>query len=448
MKKFINTLKDIYKIEELRSKIALTLLLIFVYRIGSFIVIPGINPNGLADLSASGKGGILGLLDAFVGGSFTRASVFALGIMPYISASIAVQLATLVIPYFQRLQKEGESGRKKIAQLTRYLTIAVTAFQAIGYITFLRSIAGGAITTNPFLFSASTLFTLVGGTIFCLWMAERITDKGIGNGTSILIMTGIMARLPFAFFSELQQKVAGGGGGLITFLVEIIILSAIIIGVIMLVQGVRRIPVQYAKRVIGNKQYNGARQFLPLRVNSAGVMPIIFAQAIMFIPSFVAQFFPESDFMQSMMAGGRFDHTLWYNASFFAMVVIFTYFYTAIIINPTQMADDMKRNNGFIPGVQPGQPTATFIDEVLSRITLPGAIALAFVAVMPSLASLMGVTSQFAAFFGGTSLLIVVAVMLDTLQQIDSHLLMRQYDGLMKGGTRIKGRYANTTSAM
>lgn len=447
MKKFINTLKDIYKIEELRSKIALTLLLVFVYRIGSFIVLPGIDPNGLGELSATGSGGVLGLLDAFVGGSFTRASVFALGIMPYISASIAMQLATLLIPYFQRLQKEGESGRKTITQLTRYLTIAVTAFQAIGYVTFLRSIAGGALKASPFLFSISTVFALAAGTIFCLWMAERITDKGIGNGTSVLIMTGIMARLPFAFFSELQQKMAGGGGGLIIFLVELIILAAIVIGVILLVQGVRRIPVQYAKRVVGSKQYSGARQFLPLRVNASGVMPIIFAQAIMFIPSAVAQFFPESELMQSLV-GGQFDQSLFYNVCFFIMVVVFTYLYTAIIINPTQMADDMKRNNGFIPGVKPGQPTADFIDTVLSRITLPGAVGLAFIAILPSFASLMGVTSQFAAFFGGTSLLIAVAVMLDTLQQIDSYLLMRQYDGLMKGGTRIKGRYAGSTPTM
>ncbi|HNL06746.1 MAG: preprotein translocase subunit SecY [Chitinophagales bacterium] len=444
MKNFIETIKNIFSIEELRDKLVLTLMLVFVYRIGSFIVLPGVDPQGLSALATSGSGGILGLLDVFVGGSFTRASVFALGIMPYISASIAIQLVTLVIPYFQRLQKEGESGRKKLNQLTRYLTIGVAVFQGIAYVTFLRNIATNAIpaSINPFLFTLTTMFTLTAGTIFCLWLAERITDKGIGNGTSMLIMAGIMARLPFAFFAEFQQKMASGGGGLIAFAVELVILALIVLGTILLVQGVRRIPVQYAKRIVGNKQYGGQRQFIPLRVNAAGVMPIIFAQALMFIPSFVAQLAPNSPLMQSMMAGGRYDHTIWYNVIFFALVVLFTYFYTAIIVNPTQMAEDMKRNNGFIPGVKPGQPTADYIDEVTSRITLPGAVGLALVAILPAFASRAGVTDQFASFFGGTSLLIAIAVMLDTLQQIESHLLMRQYDGLMKGGSRIKGRYS------
>lgn len=446
MTSFINTIRNIFKIEDLRERIFLTLFLIFVYRLGSFIVLPGVDPNGLGDLAASGSGGILGLLDMFVGGSFVRASIFALGIMPYISASIAMQLLTLAVPLFQKMQKEGESGRRKINQITRYLTIAVTGVQAVGYVTFLNSIAGSAIVINGFLFTVSTLFTLTGGTVFCMWLGEKITDKGIGNGISLLIMIGIIAQLPFALVAELNTKLVGAGGGLVFFVVEIAMLVAIVIATIMLVQGTRRIPVQYAKRIVGNRQYGGVRQYIPLRVNAAGVMPIIFAQALMFIPSFIGQFFPDSAFMQSMQSGA-FYTSFWYNAMFFIMVVLFTYFYTALIVNPTQMADDMKRNNGFIPGVKPGRKTADFIDNVLSRITLPGSVFLGLVAIMPAFAILAGVNTQFAQFYGGTSLLILVAVMLDTLSQIESHLLMRHYDGLMKGNARIKGRKAGAVGA-
>lgn len=440
MKNLIATIRNILKIEDLRQRLFLTLALVFIYRIGSYVVLPGVDPNGLSDLANTGNSGLLGLVNIFVGGSFGRASIFALGIMPYISASIAMQLLTLAIPYFQKLQKEGESGRRKINQTTRILTIAVTAFQAIGYVTFLHSIAASAIVISSFLFTISTVVVLTAGTVFCMWLGEKITDKGIGNGISLLITVGIIARLPFALVAELEAKLAGGaGGGLVFFVIEMAILVAIVFGTIMLVQGTRRIPVQYAKRIVGNRQYGGVRQFIPLKINAAGVMPIIFAQALMFIPSFVATFFPDSAFMQSMQ-GGNFHLSFWYNFVFFFMIILFTYFYTALVINPSQMADDMKRNNGFIPGVKPGRKTAEFIDDILSKITLPGSIFLAFIAILPSFATIAGVNSQFANFFGGTSLLILVAVMLDTLQQVESHLLMRHYDGLLKGNARIKGR--------
>ena len=441
MKKFIETLKNIYKIEDLRNKIVFTLGLLLIYRIGSFVVLPGVDPDGLGSLAASGQTGFLGLLNMFVGGSFTRASVFALGIMPYISASIAMQLLTLAVPYFQKMQKEGESGRRKITQITRYLTIAVTAVQALGYVTFLQSIAGPAIVIGSFLFTISTVVVLTGGTVFCMWLGEKITDKGIGNGISLLITVGIIARLPFALVAEFSSALAGSSGGPVFFLIEIALWIAIILVTILLVQGTRRIPVQYAKRIVGNRQYGGVRQYIPLKVNASGVMPIIFAQALMFIPSFVAAYFPDSSFMQNIQSGNLYT-SFWYNFFFFLMVVIFTYFYTALIINPTQIADDMKRNNGFIPGVKPGRKTAEFIDGVLSKITLPGSMFLGLVAIMPAFAILGGVNQQFADFFGGTSLLILVAVMLDTLQQIESHLLMRHYDGLVKGSSRIKGRNA------
>ncbi len=441
MKKFITTLQNIWKIDDLRQKILITLGLILIYRIGSFIVIPGVDPYKLSALASSANRGILGILDMFVGGSFTRASIFALGIMPYISASIAMQLLTLAVPYFQKLQKEGESGRKKITQMTRYLTIAVTALQSIGYITYLRSIAGEAIVVeSAFLFSLSTVIVLTGGTVFCMWLGEKMTDKGIGNGISILITVGIIATLPFAFVAELTSKWNDvTSGGPVMFLLEMVFLVVIVFLCILLVQGVRRIPVQYAKRIVGNRQYGGTRNYIPLKVNASGVMPIIFAQALMFIPSFVAQLFPDSALMQSMQSGA-FYTSWWYNGALFLLVVLFTYFYTALIINPTQMADDMKRNGGFIPGVKPGRKTAEFIDNVLSRITLPGSIFLGLVAILPAFAMLAGVNTQFATFYGGTSLLILVAVMLDTLSQIDTHLQMRHYDGLMKGGARIKGR--------
>jgi len=447
MNKIIETLKNIWKIEDLRSKIIYSLGLILIYRIGSFVVLPGIDPNALGDLQAtSAGGGLMSLLNMFVGGSFTRASIFALGIMPYISASIAVQLLTLAVPYFQKMQKEGESGRRKITQMTRYLTILVTLVQSIGYITFLYTIASGAIVIPQFLFALSTVIVLTSGTVFCMWLGEKITDRGLGNGISILIMIGIIANLPFGFFAELQQKIGDGGGGMILFLVEIAIWIAIIFATVLLVKGVRRIPVQYARRIVGNKQYGGARQFIPLRVNASGVMPIIFAQALMFIPSLIGQFSPESALGRSL-ASGDYYYSFWYNAIFFILVVLFTYFYTALIINPTQMAEDMKRNNGFVPGVKPGRQTADFIDNILSKITLPGAICLGLIAIFPVFANMAGVNPRFADFFGGTSLLILVAVVLDTLQQIESHLLMRHYDGLMKGDTRIKGSASGAVGA-
>ena len=444
--KLIETIKNIWKIDELRSKILYTLALILIYRIGSYVVLPGIDPTNLGGLQATGQTGLLNILNMFVGGSFARASVFALGIMPYISASIAMQLLTLAVPYFQKMQKEGESGRRKITQLTRYLTIAVTIVQGIGYVTFLRSIAGEAIILNAPLFYLSTMVVLTAGTIFCMWLGEKITDRGIGNGISLIIMIGIIANLPFGFAAELQSKIAGGGGGLVFFLIELAILAAIIFVTVLLVQGVRRIPVQYARRVVGDQQYGGVRQFIPLRVNASGVMPIIFAQALMFIPSLIGQFMPDSALGQSL-ASGNYYYSLWYNGLFFLLVVLFTYFYTALIINPTQMADDMKRNNGFIPGVKPGKQTSDFIDNVLSKITLPGAVFLGLIAILPVFANMAGVNPRFADFFGGTSLLILVAVVLDTLQQIESYLLMRHYDGLMKGGTRIKGKATGAVGA-
>lgn len=443
MKNIITTIQNIFKIDELRQKIIYTLLIILVYRIGCYIVVPGVDPNRLGDLAASGSSGILGLLNMFVGGSFVRASIFALGIMPYISASIAMQLLTLAVPYFQRLSKDGESGRKRINEITRYLTVGITAVQAIGYITYLRATAGSAIIIeNPFFFALSTMLVLTAGTVFCMWLGEKITDKGLGNGTSIIIMVGIIARLPFALVAELNARMEGVGG-LVAFIIETGLLIAVIAATVMLVQAVRRIPVQYAKRIVGNKQYEGARQFIPLKVNTAGVMPIIFAQALMFIPSFVAQFFPESAAMQALQSGD-FYRSFWYNFIMVVLIIVFTYFYTALIFNPTQMADDMKRNSGFIPGVKPGRDTANFIDAVLTRITLPGAVFLGIIAILPSIAMVLGVNTQFAQFFGGTSLIIIVGVMLDTLQQIEGHLLMNHYDGLTEGGTRIKGRTAQS----
>ena len=416
MKRFIETLKNIYKIEELRKRILYTLGIIVIYRIGSFIVLPGVDPSQLGALQQQTSDGLLGLLNMFSGGAFSNASIFALGIMPYISASIIVQLFGMAIPYFQKLQKEGESGRRKMNQITRWLTIAVTALQAPAYLTnVVNQLPATAFIpfngTHPgAFFWVSSCIILTAGTLFVMWLGEKITDKGIGNGISLIIMIGIIARLPFALFGEFVSRLEQQGGGLVMFLVELVVLIAVILLCILLVQGTRRIPVQYAKRIVGNKQYGGVRQYLPLKVNAAGVMPIIFAQAIMFI-----------------------------NLIFAILIILFTYFYTAITINPTQMAEDMKRNNGFIPGIKPGKKTMEFIDEVISRITLPGSIFLAIVAILPAIVSLFGVSAQFAQFYGGTSLLIMVGVILDTLQQIESHLLMRHYDGLTKSG-RIKGR--------
>jgi preprotein translocase subunit SecY len=435
MKRFISTLTNIFKIEDLRVRILNTLLLLLIYRVGSFIVLPGVDPSLVESKQA--QDGILGLLNMFAGGSFARSSVFALGVMPYISASIVVQLFGIVIPYFQRLQKEGESGRKKVNQITRYLTIIITAGQAIGYIK--TQVPQEAITISQSLFTISSIFVLTTGTMFVMWLGERITDKGLGNGISLIIMVGIIAQLPGALYFEGASRLSVNGGGLIPFIIELAALVFVVIFTILLVQGTRKIPVQYAKRIVGNKQYGGVRQYIPLKVNSAGVMPIIFAQAIMFIPGTLASFMPESGFAQVVGTNLGNPNSLSYNLLFAFMIIAFTYFYTAITVNPNQMADDMKRNGGFVPGIKPGKKTSEFIDAVISRITLPGSVFLAIVAILPSIAVIMGINTQFANFYGGTSLLIMVGVVLDTLQQIESHLLMRQYDGLMKTG-RIKGR--------
>ena len=443
MKRFISTLTNIFKIEDLRVRILNTLLLLLIYRVGSFIVLPGVDPALIN--SQKSQDGILGLLNMFAGGSFSRASVFALGVMPYISASIVVQLFGIVIPYFQRLQKEGESGRKKVNQITRYLNIIITAGQAIGYIK--TQVPQEAIMISQGLFTISSIFVLTTGTMFVMWLGERITDKGLGNGTSLIIMVGIIAQLPLAFVAEAGSRLSVNGGGLIPFIIELGALAFVVIFTILLVQGTRKIPVQYAKRIVGNKQYGGVRQYIPLKVNSAGVMPIIFAQAIMFIPGTLASFMPESGFAQTVGSNLGNPNSVSYNMLFAFMIIAFTYFYTAITVNPNQMADDMKRNGGFIPGIKPGKKTSDFIDSVISRITLPGSVFLAIVAILPSIAVIMGINTQFAHFYGGTSLLIMVGVVLDTLQQIESHLLMRHYDGLMKTG-RIKGRTPAGAAAM
>ncbi|NVN96283.1 MAG: preprotein translocase subunit SecY [Bacteroidetes bacterium] len=453
MKRFIQTIKNIYKIEELRKRILYTIGIVLIYRFGSYVVLPGVDPNQLGALKSQTSGGILGLLNMFSGGAFSHASVFALGIMPYISASIVIQLLGMAIPYFQKLQKEGESGRKKINQLTRYLTVVITGFQAPGYIANLVHQLGNMPTAiTPFngtpptmFFYISSVVILIAGTLFVMWMGEKITDKGIGNGISMLIMVGIIARLPFALFGEFISRMEEQGGGLVIFLVELVVLVLVILITILLVQGTRKIPVQYAKRIVGNKQYGGVRQYIPLKVNAAGVMPIIFAQAIMFIPITLAGF-AASESLSGFVAVFSNFNGFWYNFVFGLMIVAFTYFYTAVTINPNQMAEDMKKNGGFIPGIKPGKKTAEFLDEVMSRITLPGSLFLAFVAIMPAIVRLFGVNSQFAQFYGGTSLLILVGVVLDTLQQIESHLLMRHYDGLTKSG-RIKGRTATGMSA-
>jgi preprotein translocase subunit SecY len=438
MKKLIETLKNIYKIEELRSRILLTLGLVLIYRLGSVVVLPGIDPGKLAELKSQSSEGLLGLINMFSGGAFSNASVFALGIMPYISASIVIQLLGIAVPYFQKLQHEGESGRKKMNQITRYLTVLVTLAQAPAYLTNLRTqLPADAFVSSSGFFWFSSLIILVAGTMFVMWLGERITDKGIGNGISLLIMVGIVSRIPSSLVLEFGTRMEGAGG-LIMFLVEIVILLAIIMIVILLVQGTRRIPVQYAKRIVGNKQYGGVRQYLPLKINAAGVMPIIFAQALMFIPITVGGFANSDRSSWLLSAFGNYTG-FWYNFVFALLIIVFTYFYTAITMNPNQISEELKRNGGFIPGVKPGKKTAEYIDGVMSRITLPGSFFLAFVAILPAIAIIVGVNNTFAHFYGGTSLLILVGVVLDTLQQIESHLLNRHYDGLMKSG-RIKGR--------
>ncbi|MBC7721137.1 MAG: preprotein translocase subunit SecY [Pedobacter sp.] len=440
MKKFIDTLKNIWTIEELRSKIIVTLAFVFVYRLGNHIVLPGINPTLLdAAKAASSKNGLLSLFDTFAGGGFSQASILALGIMPYISASIFMQLMTILVPQLQKVQKEGESGRKKINQWTRYLTIIVTIFQAGAYIAYLKSpgYAEALIPAYAPFFAFSTVVTLTAGTLFVMWLGEKIQDKGLGNGTSIIIMVGILARLPQSILQEFTAKSEKGGGGLLIFLIEVGILVAIIMGLIILVQGVRKIPVNYAKQIIGNRQFGGARQFLPVKVNSAGVMPIIFAQAIMFLPTLVS--FTNLDSAKGLIKIFSDHSNVWYMVIYSVMVIGFTFLYTALIFNPKQIAEDLKRNNGFVPGVKPGQPTADYIGAIMDKITLPGAIFLAAVGILPGFAQRLGVTQGFSSFFGGTSLLIMVGVVLDTLQQIETYLLMRQYDGLMSSG-RVQGR--------
>ena len=441
MKKFIETLKNIWKVEDLRTRILITLLFAAIYRFGSFVVLPGINPAMLDKLQSQTQGGLMSLLDMFSGGAFSNASIFALGIMPYISASIVMQLLAVAVPYFQKMQREGESGRKKISMYTRWLTVAILLFQAPSYLLNLKMQAAGALATgiswSVFLVPATII--LAAGSMFILWLGERITDKGIGNGISLIIMLGIIARLPQAFIQEVGSRfTAITGGGLVMFLVEIIILYAVVCASIVLVQGVRKIPVQYAKRLVGNKQYGGARQYIPLKLFAANVMPIIFAQALMFIPLTIVQYSsPENS---SWILHSLMDHrSFLYNIVFALLIIAFTYFYTAITLNPTQMAEDMKRNNGFIPGVKPGKDTAEYIDTVMSRITLPGSLFIAFIAIMPALAGTLNVQDAFSQFFGGTSLLILIGVVLDTLQQIESHLMMRHYDGLLNSG-RVHGR--------
>ncbi len=442
--RFIETIRNIWTIEELRKRILVTLLLVLVYRLGCYVVLPGISPEDLDALSKfTNKSGLMQLLDMFSGGAFSQASIFALGIMPYITASIVIQLLGMVLPSFQKLQSEGESGRQKLSQYTRYLTVLILLLQGPAYLVNLQvqvsAATGGA--TMGFWTLAFLTVILAAGSMFIMWLGERITDRGIGNGISFIILVGIIARLPGALFYEFTSRLpgaTGSQGGLIMFVVEILLLFAVTVGAVLLVQGTRKVPVQYAKRIVGNRQYGGARQYIPLKVNAAGVMPIIFAQAIMFIPITLAGF-GSSESSSGFYAAFSDINGFWYNLVYFILIVAFTYFYTAITVRPTQMAEDMKRNNGFIPGVKPGKKTAEYLDSIMSRISLPGSLFLGIVAILPAFARFFGISQNFAQFFGGTSLLILVGVVLDTLQQIESHLMMHHYDGLMKDG-KIKGR--------
>ncbi|MEP0545517.1 MAG: preprotein translocase subunit SecY [Rhodothermales bacterium] len=435
MSSFAESVRNIWKIEELRRRILFTLGILVVYRVGAYVTLPGVDARILAQVSDQSRDGLFGLFDLFVGGAFFQAGIFALGIMPYITASIIIQLLGAVVPYFQKLQREGEDGRRKITQLTRYGTVGITALQAIGYAINLQyGATGQAIVVNQTFFLITTVIVLTAGTVFVMWLGERITEKGIGNGISLLIMIGIIAFLPQALFNELDLK-----SNIFIFLIEIGALVLVTAGIVLVTQGTRRIPVQYAKRVVGRKVYGGTTQYLPLRVNAAGVMPIIFAQSIMFIPSTIAAFFPESAFWLAVGSWTGNIFSFGYSFIFFFVCVFFTYFYTAIAVNPQEMADTMKRQGGFIPGIRPGKQTSEFIDNILTRITLPGSIFLGLVAIMPAFAAQAGITPGFASFYGGTSLLILVGVTLDTLQQIESHLLMRHYDGFMKSG-RVRGR--------
>jgi preprotein translocase subunit SecY len=431
MKRFFETIKHIFSIEELRTRILNTLLFITIFRLGSYVALPGVEPD---QMNVSTQG-LLGLLDTFLGGAFSKASIFALGIMPYISASIAIQLLTMALPYFQKMQKEGESGRKKLNQITRVLTIIVTLVQGTAYLN--TTVPDEALLVPRAMFSISSVFVLTAGTMFCMWLGERITDKGIGNGISMLIMIGIVSRFPGAIYKEFVSR---GSGSILLFVLEVVALYFVIMGAVMLTQAVRRIPIQYAKQVVGNRVMGGQRQYLPLKLNAAGVMPIIFAQALMFIPSLGASYFAEKSDFASNVATIFANYTTWqYNLLFAFLIIVFTFFYTAISVNPQQIADDMKRGGGFIPGVKPGQQTSEYISSILDRITFPGSLMLALVAILPAFASLLGISTDFAHFFGGTSLLIMVGVVLDTLQQVESYLLMRRYEGLMKSG-RVKGR--------
>ena len=442
MKKFIQTIKNIFKIEELRNRIGYTLLLLLVYRLGSFIVLPGIDASQLANMQDFAQEGLVGLLDMFSGGAFGNASIFALGLMPYISASIVIQLLGVFVPYFRKLQMEGESGHRKMNQYTRYLTILILCIQGPAYMAALHQqvpasafVAVNQLGWSNFWFNLVSTLILIGGTMFVMWLGERITDRGIGNGISLIIMVGIIARLPFALTAEVTAKLGTSLGGAVLLIFELIVLFFVFIAAIALVQAVRKVPVQYAKRVVGNKQYGGVRQYIPMKINAAGVMPIIFAQALMLFPLIFSRF----DATRGLAAVFS-DYTgVWYNLVFAFLVIIFTFFYTAVTVNPTMMAEDMRKNGGFIPGVKPGKKTVEYLDSIMSRVTLPGSVFLAFIAILPAFAILLGVNNKFASFYGGTSLLILVGVILDTLQQIEGHLLMRHYDGLMKTG-RLSGR--------
>ncbi len=440
----VQTFKNIWTIEELRKRILVTLLLVLVYRLGCYVVLPGISPSDIDALANfTNKSGLMQLLDMFSGGAFSQASIFALGIMPYITASIVIQLCGMILPSFQKMQREGESGRQKLNQYTRYLTVLILVLQAPAYLVNLQMQVNGAANAHVMSFGLWTYIyltiILAAGSMFIMWLGERITDRGIGNGISFIILVGIIARLPGALFYEFTNRLpgtTGSQGGLVMFIVEIILLFAVTVGAVLLVQGTRKVPVQYAKRIVGNRQYGGARQYIPLKVNAAGVMPIIFAQAIMFIPVSLAGFRGgETGFLHAFTDINSF----WYNVVFFILIVAFTYFYTAITVRPNDMAENLKRNNGFIPGVKPGKKTAEYLDDIMSRITLPGSLFLGIVAILPAFARFFGISQNFAQFFGGTSLLILVGVVLDTLQQVESHLMMHHYDGLMKDG-KIKGR--------
>ncbi len=442
MKKFIETIKNIFKIEELRKRLVYTFLLILVYRFGCFVVLPGIDASMLANLQSRTQEGLVGLLNMFSGGAFGNASIFALGVMPYISASIVIQLLGVFVPYFRKLQMEGESGRKKMNQMTRWLTIAIICIQGPAYMASIHSqipaaafVAVNQLGWSNFMFNIVSTIILMAGSMFVMWLGERITDRGIGNGISLIIMIGIVARLPYALFAEIQEKLSTNNGGLLLLIVEIVIWFFVVVAAIALVQAVRRVPVQYAKRVIGNRQYGGVRQYIPLKINAAGVMPIIFAQALMLFPLIFSRW----DATRGLAATLGNYRGFWYNLIFFILIVVFTYFYTAVTVNPTMMAESMKRDGGFIPGVKPGKKTVEYLDGIMSKVTLPGSIFLGIIAILPAIAGIFGVNNSFASFYGGTSLLILVGVVLDTLQQVESYLLMRHYDGLMKTG-RLSGR--------